>query len=83
MNKDFVLFHLAEAENAIRDTIADIKSDPEYEYGNFRVDIEHIYLHVNSAWNARDASENAAKECSQVDFDRWRQFPTDIEIISE
>ena len=81
MNRDFVLFHLGEAEKAIRDTIAEIKAHPDYDYGEYRVDMEHVYHHVNSAWNARDASEAAAKECSEADFSRWRQFPTDIELI--
>jgi hypothetical protein len=82
MNKDYVLYHLVAAEDALRDTIAEIKSDPEYEYGDFRVDMEHVYTHVNSAWNAREASEAAAKECSEENFHLWRQFPTDIELVS-
>jgi hypothetical protein len=80
MNKDFILFHLTEAANAIRNTIDKIKSDPEYEYGSYRVDIEHIYHHVNSAWNAKDATDAAVKKCSQEDFDRWRQFPDPSEF---
>jgi hypothetical protein len=81
MNKDYVLFHLTEAEKAIQELIAEIRSDPEYEYGNYRVDMEHLYHHVNTAWNARDAAAVAVQECSEEDFRRWRQFPPDMELL--
>jgi len=44
--------------------------------------MEHLYHHINSAWNGREASDTAVKACTQEDFERWRQFPTDIELIS-
>jgi hypothetical protein len=63
-----MLFHLTEAEKALQSTIADIRSDPKYEYGNYRVDMEHVYHHVNTAWNAQNATEAAVNECSEEDF---------------
>jgi hypothetical protein len=80
MNKDYVLDNLNEAHKALGDLIADMKSDPEYEYGNYVVDIAHVYHHLNTAWNARDASKVAADKCSEEDFYRWRQFPSTEEI---
>ena len=80
MNKDYVLYNLEHAHKALAALIADMKSDPEYEYGNYIVDIAHVYHHVNTAWNARDASKAAADECSEEDFFRWRQFPSTEEI---
>jgi hypothetical protein len=44
--------------------------------------MEHLYHHVNTAWNARDSSAERADACSQEDFDCWRQFPQDIEFTS-
>ena len=82
MNKPHILFHLAKAQEAIQKLIAEMQSDQDYEFGNYRVDMEHLYHHVNSAWNGRDASEEAVHACSQEDFRRWRQFPTDIELLS-
>ena len=82
MNKPHIRLHLAEARQALDQVISEIDSDPEYEFGSYRVDMEHLYHHINSAWNARDASEQATSECSEEDFRRWRQFPTDIELIS-
>ncbi len=77
MNKDFVLFNLTQTHEALGKLIADMKSDPEYDYGAYIVDIAHVYHHLNMAWNARDATKAAADECSEEDFYRWRQFPTE------
>lgn len=83
MNKPHILFHLTEAREAIQELIEELKSDQEYEFGNYRVEMGHLYHHVNSAWNGRDASKEAVDVCSQEDFHRWCQFPTDIELLSE
>ena len=82
MNKQYVLAQLTEARDAVDQLIADMRSDPEYDYGEFRVDMEHLYHHINTAWNARDASADITGACAQEDFDRWRQFPQDIELTS-
>ena len=82
MNKPHIRFHLTQAREALAQLITELDSDLEYEFGNYRVDMEHLYHHINSAWNARDASEKVTSECSEEDFRRWRQFPTDIELIS-
>jgi hypothetical protein len=77
-----VLVHLTEAEEALQKLIIEISSDREYDYGNYRVDMEHLYHHVNTEWNARDATDATMNECSEEDFRRWRQFPPDIELLS-
>jgi predicted transposase YbfD/YdcC len=82
MNKAYVLAHLKEAREAVDQLIADMQAEGDYDYGEFRVDMEHLYHHINTAWNARDASPESADACSQEDFDRWRKFPQDIELTS-
>ena len=82
MNKPYVLWNLNEAREAIGQLISDIETDADYDFGEFRVDMEHLYHHVNTAWNARESSAERTNACSQEDFDRWRQFPQDIELTS-
>ena len=82
MNKPHILFHLGEAHTALAQLIRELQSDDSYEFGDFRVDMEHLYHHINSAWNGRDARQAAVDACSQEDFHAWRQFPTDIELVS-
>ena len=80
MNKEYILYNLEHAHEALGQAIADIKSDPEYDYGEYLVDMGHVYHHVNTAWNARDSSKAAADQCSEDDFYRWKQFPSAKEI---
>jgi hypothetical protein len=78
MNRDWVLFNLREAEAELRRTIAELESTPDYGVGEFSVAMAHAYHHLNTAWNSQNASAAAVQECAKDDFDRWRQFPTDI-----
>ena len=50
MNRDYVLFHLREAQCEIERTITEIESGPSYDYGEFVVAITHLYHHINTAW---------------------------------
>jgi hypothetical protein len=82
MNKPYILWNLREALNALDQLIADMEATADYDFGEFRVDMEHLYHHINTAWNARDASQESTDACSEGDFARWRQFPQDIALIS-
>lgn len=82
MNKDYVLYNLRDALKEIEDTIKDIESDPEYGEGEYSVAVNHLYHHVNTAWNARYASVAEVDECSEESFQKWRQFPQDVEMQS-
>jgi oligoendopeptidase F len=44
MNIDFVLFHLTNAHEALSELITDMKSDPDYDYGEYVVDMTHVYV---------------------------------------
>ena len=83
MNKDFVLFHLNEAHDALDQTIKDLESDPEYGEGGFLVDMAHLYHHVNSAWNARDSTPEQSRICSREDFNKWSRYPDDLEVMQQ
>jgi hypothetical protein len=80
MNNDYVLFHLREAADELRTTIRELETDPEYGYGDFVVAMMHLYHHVNTAWNAKEATQEQAAACSDEDFHRWRQFPADLDM---
>ena len=80
MNKEYVLFHLREAQDAIETTLKEIEAEDDCDYGNFVVDMAHVYHHVKTAWNARDSSAAEAETCSEEDFNRWRQLPTDLDM---
>jgi hypothetical protein len=80
MNRDYVLFNLREAHDELERTLRDIATNPDYGHAEFVVAMGHLYHHVNTAWNARDSSAEEAAECSQLNFDKWRQFPSSDEL---
>lgn len=80
MNKLHIVFHLKEARKAIEGLASDIESNADYGIDEYRIDLQHIYHHLNTAWNGRDADESRVKTSAMKNFDTWRQFPKDLEI---
>ena len=80
MTRDYVLWHLREAAEALTNTIAEMEADPEYSREALGVEMAHLYHHLNTAWNARDAATARVDACSAEDFREWRQFPADIDM---
>ncbi len=81
MNRDAVLFHLREAKEGLDRTIEEIERDQNYDCGEFVVAMSHLYHHLNTAWNGKDASAERHRECAQRDFDAWRKFPSDADLL--
>ena len=48
MNKDYVLYNLDEAQKALGEIIADMRSNRDYDYGEYIVDLTHVYQHLNT-----------------------------------
>lgn len=83
MNREYVLYHLKEAHEELTKTIREIEQDPDYNFGEYIVAMTHLYHHINTAWNAKDATPEQADRCSEEDFERWRQFPSDIDLSAD
>jgi len=81
MNRDQVLLHLSEAGYAIAKTIRDLREDPEYGDAEYWVDVQHIYHHLNTAWNSRAASKSQIASATDADFNRWNAFPRDFPMM--
>jgi len=77
MFKDYALFNLAEAKEAIEQLMAEMQSDADYDDGNYSVDMHHIYWHINSAWNGRNF-DSANTALSDDLFQAFIQFPKDL-----
>ena len=75
MNKENIVFHLQEAKEELDRIISEFQRNPEYESAEYLVQMSHLYHHINTAWNSRDASEKEVEECSEENFNKWRQFP--------
>jgi hypothetical protein len=80
MNKSYILYNLKESLIQLEETIKELENNSDYEYGEFSVDMNHLYHHINTAWNSKYSTEKESKECSENNFRIWRKFPTDIEM---
>jgi hypothetical protein len=80
MTRQYLLWNLREAAEASWNAIRDIEADVDYSDAELQIAMTHIYHHLNTAWNARHASEERVAECEAADFRNWRQFPKDLDM---
>jgi hypothetical protein len=83
MNQSAIIFHLKEAKEELDQTIAELEASPDYDAAEFQVAMSHLYHHLNTAWNGREASADRHRECAQSDFDAWRKFPPNTDLFLE
>jgi len=81
MNRNQVLSQLKEASEALDEMIKSIESTADYDYGDYWVDMQHVYHHLNTAWNSRDESEERISKATDVDFNRWSALPNDLPMM--
>lgn len=58
--------------------VKDLASDPGYGEEELRIDLGHVFAHLNRAWNSRHIP------CEMTD-DQWeelRRFPADLEPLA-
>jgi hypothetical protein len=80
MNKGWILFHLREAQEELTRTIAELDAAESVDEIEFEIAVAHMYNHLNTAWNARAATDEQLAAQSTDDFYRWRAFPADISM---
>lgn len=83
MNSEAVLFHLREAKEELDRTIAEMAADRDYDVGELRVAMSHLYHHLNTGWNGRDATADAHRDSAERDFAVWRKFPANADLLLE
>ena len=81
MNLDNVLFHLKEAKGELNRTIAEIEKTKDYGQGEFIVAMSHLYHHLNTAWNSRNVTMEEVETCTDQNFNKWRKFPRNDELL--
>ena len=77
MKKEYILLNLTEAKDSIDELIREIDENNEYEFGNYLVDMQHIYWHINKAWNGRDF-DFLNDKLSDEQEEKFIQFPNDL-----
>jgi hypothetical protein len=72
-----LMSELEDAKEHLSTLIEDMRQDPEYDDANLRIDLGHIFSHLNRAWHRRDFRE----DLSDAEWEKASQFPADIEPL--
>lgn len=80
MSNEYTIYNLQEAVEEIEKTIQELKRGTSSSEPHLLVNFEHLYHHINTAWNSRSATNQETTECSEENFENWRQFPKDIDL---
>lgn len=81
MNRNAILFHLREAKEELDRTIIEIEKSESYDVGELLPAMSHLYHHLNTAWNGKDASPERHTKCAPDDFHEWRKFPVNDDLL--
>ncbi len=79
MEKDYAIFNLTEAKDAIEQLLSEMQSDADYDIGNYQVDMQHIYWHINSAWNGKGFNMTSDTLTDAL-YESFIQYPTDLTL---
>ena len=66
------IYELEDAKEHLENLLKEIQADDEYGEEELRIDLGHVYAHLNRAWNSR----NTEKE-----WESNSKFPVDIEPV--
>jgi len=80
MNKEYIIFNLRAALEKLEQTIKRLQEDPEYGERKFTAAMKYAYQHINTAWNAKNCTEQAVQQCTVEDSESWKKFPADIDL---
>ncbi len=82
MNQEHTAFHLSEALEELSRTTDRCRTDPNYSEAELFVAMQHLYHHLNTAWNGRGISAERMTQCTDEDFNALGAFPTDLPPLS-
>ena len=71
----FLMYELTDALEHLEMLVKDIEQTPDYDQGDFRIDLGHVYAHLNRAWSQ---SKGAAHD---EDWETLSKFPGDLTPI--
>jgi len=71
------LYELEDAKEHLANLITDLQNDSAYNEEQFRVDLGHVYAHLNRAWNTRNSESGATKENCEI----LSKFPSNLKPV--
>lgn len=83
MNNKYIQYNLEEAEEEIQIMLKQLRAKKEYSSEEFYSSMQHLYHHLNIAWNSRLTSWDEVEKSTSTDIENWGKFPTDITLLKE
>lgn len=83
MNRKYIQFNLEEAQMELEQVLDDLKQDSTFNEHEYNASMSNIYHFLNTAWNARHASDSEAAQLSDDNYYLWREFPSLDELFLE
>lgn len=77
MNTKFITFNFQEIAEEVELILRDMKAGGMTEE-KYLKSIQHIYHHLNTAWNGRNAPADALDVAREADIRKWEKFPSDV-----
>jgi hypothetical protein len=72
-----LMYELEDAREHLVALIVDIEKDSEFDETDFRIQLGHVYSHLNRAWHRR----NLNRDLSDEEWTNASKFPKDLEPI--
>ncbi|MBJ7312049.1 hypothetical protein ACFOLJ_28050 [Rugamonas sp. CCM 8940] len=72
-----LMYELEDAQEHLARLISEMNKDPEYDEESFRMDLGHVFSHLNRAWNWR----NEDVDIDEENWQRASQFPVDLDPV--
>ena len=76
--RSFLIDDLQDAHEHLGNLIKELCSDSEYGEPELRIDLGHVYAHLNRAWRRR----NVPHDFSDGEWEAAGAFPTDLEPVA-
>lgn len=79
MNSKFILYNFQEIEEEVEILMSRLRT--ELTHDDFYKSVQHIYHHLNIAWNARNTEPGIVPDLDDPRMDEWKEFPKNIKLI--
>ncbi|MFM6928480.1 MAG: hypothetical protein ACKOX6_08440 [Bdellovibrio sp.] len=79
LNTKFILYNFQELEEEIEIVMSRIRKGMSHE--EYYKSVQHMYHHLNIAWNARESLPEGVADLDDPRMDEWKEFPKDLKLI--
>ena len=70
-----LMYELEDAQEHLAALISNMNSDADFDEVNFRIELGHVFSHLNRAWHRRDKIEGL----TEGEWLEASKFPTDLD----